>query len=179
MTAIAISGHRPDKFGIRYSEFDGETMLSDRDRELRVIRAVDVAFTEAFKRERPTMLFIGMAQGVDLWVAGIAVNMGIPFTACIPCRNQIWRWGRTWTDLYVKRAKQAAKVIYTSNEMLCSPRLYKRRNAFMVDQSEKLIALWDSTPGGTAHAVRYAEATNTPVVNVYDRFRELFNPASP
>lgn len=179
MTLIAITGHRPDKFGLKYGEFDDEALVTFRDREAHVERAVRSAFREEFAQSKPDMLFIGMARGVDIWVGELAVDMRIPFTACIPCGGQLWRWGRTWTDRYLKLHSKAAKVVRTSTDYHCEPRHYKRRNAFMVDQAEKVIALWDSTPGGTAHCVKYAQATNTLVVNVYGRFRELFNPASP
>jgi uncharacterized phage-like protein YoqJ len=33
------------------------------------------------------------------------------------------------------------------------------RNAWMVDQCEALLAVWDGTPGGTSGCVNYAKST--------------------
>ena len=33
----------------------------------------------------------------------------------------------------------------------------QKRNRYMVDNSDIVIAVWDGTPGGTENTVRYAE----------------------
>jgi uncharacterized phage-like protein YoqJ len=46
----------------------------------------------------------------------------------------------------------------------------RRRNNWMIDQSDWLLALWSGKKGGTANAVMYAWSRRKPVKNIWPEF---------
>ena len=47
-----------------------------------------------------------------------------------------------------------------------TPACLQLRNEYMVDHADELIAVWDSSPSGTANCVNYAKRKNVPVTIV-------------
>ena len=45
---------------------------------------------------------------------------------------------------------------------------YQRRNEFMVDHSNLVIAVWNGTPSGTKNTIDYANRKGVKVVNVFE-----------
>ena len=50
---------------------------------------------------------------------------------------------------------------------------FERRNEWMVDHADRVVALWSGAPGGTARCVAYARQTGTPIDNIWARWRNL------
>jgi O-acetyl-ADP-ribose deacetylase (regulator of RNase III) len=66
-----------------------------------------------------------------------------------------------WKDI----VKQADTVTYVS-KLLYKPYLMQKRNEYMVNQCNELIAVFDGTQGGTANCVKYAEEKGKKIVTV-------------
>ena len=64
---IAVTGHRPDKLG---NEYDMRGPISKKIYE---------ALTEKVVHYKPSLLLTGMALGVDMLFANVAINQKIPF----------------------------------------------------------------------------------------------------
>jgi len=151
---IAITGHRPNKLRGEY-EMNGP-----------LSRLIYDKLTEVVCDYRPTKMITGMAIGVDMLWANVAIRQECPFIAAIPCYNQEKKWSSKIQKLYA----------YIINHPLCCPVWVKEgeydnscmqeRNKWMVNNCDYLIAVWDGTPGGTANCVRYAESVKRNIFRI-------------
>lgn len=46
------------------------------------------------------------------------------------------------------------------------PWLMQKRNEYMVDLADKVIAVWDGSKSGTANCVKYAEKTGKGIIRI-------------
>lgn len=151
---LALTGHRPDKLG----GFDDNPLG----------RAVRRRMREAIEQLRPVKIISGMALGVDQWGAEIAIELGIPFIAAVPCVGQESKWFAHSKKRYFQLLDHAQHI------HLCSPEPYKRgcmekRNRWMVDNSNALLAVWNGSSGGTANCVNYAKTKRHPIFPIDPR----------
>ena len=106
-----------------------------------------------------------MAQGVDLWAAQICYERKIPFTAAVPFVGQEKVWPEQARKRWEFLLGRAAKV-----EIVCkggySPEKMQKRNEWMVDRCDVLLAVWDGTSGGTGNCVRYAQNQGKRIVRI-------------
>ncbi len=118
----------------------------------------------------------GMATGADLWAANAAVEIGMELAAFLPfeAEYQRSRWSSAWIGMHQRLLAKAVEThvsvtlpdpgdrAATRAAMLDG---YHVRNEFLVAHSDVLVAVWNGkTTGGTAHALREAVLTDTPVV---------------
>jgi len=150
---VAFTGHRPDKLG---------NYVPDSEPEWRV-RSALAHYLSGLQDDWPDMRAIsGMALGVDQGAAETCIALGIPFTAAIPFEGQEKKWPWRSQTHYRELLEHASdKVIVCPGDY--RPFKLQKRNEWMVDQCTLLVAVWDSTPGGTANCVRYAESVERPV----------------
>lgn len=151
MTIIAGTGHRLNKLVAHASrsELSGFAVM---------------VLTSKFK---PTRVISGMALGWDMALAEAALGLGIPLVAAVPFKGQESVWPQDAQRRYAALLGLAAEVVY-----VCKPGYeawkYQRRNEWMTDRCDVLLALWNGTPGGTANCVRYAQKKGKKIVNVWD-----------
>jgi uncharacterized phage-like protein YoqJ len=100
----------------------------------------------------------GMALGADQIFAEVCLELGISFVAAIPFRGQENRWPSSSQDTYRSLLGRAKTIVivdelpkYQSESFGAKMAL---RNVWMVDESEKAIAVWDGSEGGTGNAVK-------------------------
>lgn len=142
---VAISGHRPEK--IPDKQFVRESL------------ARAFAITEASEVTQ------GCAAGVDLISARVSWICGIPFRAAKPWGNHKARMGGSSgfrisdAEAYDWMIKNASEVVnVTGVEEYPGPWAYFKRNEWMVDNTDCLIAVWDGSKSGTEHTVKYAKS---------------------
>lgn len=108
-----------------------------------------------------------MAMGVDIYAAEIVLQLKekyphITLECAIPCETQANRWNDSWRNRYfdiIYRA-DAAKTLqtrYTYDSMM-------KRNKYMVDNSDVVIAVWNGEKSGTGNTVRYAESCGKSII---------------
>lgn len=149
------TGHRPDKTG-GYSP-EAEARLRN--------------FAVEILRERwPSKVISGMALGWDLALADAAIMLGIPFIAAIPFLGQESRWPEASQAHYRATLSRAAEIVIVCEGGYAAWKMQKR-NEFLVNNCDLLLALWNQSEGGTANCVRYAEGKK-PILNVWDRWLE-------
>lgn len=150
-----FTGHRPEQLGRIANE------NSQRCKELKQILSdvIDRAVADSY-----TDFYCGMARGVDTYAAEAVIekmtaNKNIRLHAALPCPEQQLHWSSGDKERFEKILQ------YTSSKTIISP-LYTdtcmlSRNRFMVDNSQRVIAVWNGFfRGGTAYTVRYAKKEN-------------------
>ena len=151
---LAATGHRPEKLG----GYDEATYLELRGFALGYIQ-----------QRRPVKVISGMALGWDTAWAAAAVYAGVPFIAAVPFAGQESRWpGPSQARYHALLAKASEVVIVCPGGY--SAQAMQRRNEWMVDRCDEVIALWDGSAGGTGNCVRYARKVGRPVVNLWNEW---------
>lgn len=162
--AVAFTGHRPESlpFGENEQSVGGILLKAMLLTEIidRASKGVDT-------------FYCGAARGSDilfgeqvLWVK-TSMYPAIRLICVVPHEEQARGWSESWRERYFVLLERA------SDEVLISARYtrdcYHRRNRYMVDHSEALLAVYNgSHTGGTAYTVTYARKAAKEIV--------LFNP---
>ncbi len=151
---VAVTGHRPPRLG-------GYTDAVER----RLARVAEAVLSEL----APARVLTGMAQGWDLAIAEACDRATIPFVAVLPFPGADARWPDAQRRRLRALLERAAEVVRLSESP--SPGAYHRRDRWMVERAELLVALWDgSRGGGTFSTVRSAEKRRVPVRNVWPQW---------
>ena len=106
---------------------------------------------------------VGAAVGFDM-VALIALikfrkEHKIKITIAIPCNNHTAKWSQENRELFAKLSKLADKIIHTSKFDYYDGCM-QRRNEYMVNNSNAVIAYYNGSEGGTANTIKYAKSKN-------------------
>lgn len=142
LLTLAVTGHRPPKIG-----------GYDRSNPLRQ-RIID-ELKWSLSLLKPTRVITGMALGVDQDMALLCVEYKIPFIAAIPCAGQEKMWPAESKKAYW-RLLELAQTIIECSSLNYHPSLMQRRNEWMVNNSNVLVAVYDGSDGGTANCYKYA-----------------------
>ncbi len=152
MTTWCATGHRPEKLG-RYGS-------------LTSIKLYDFArrYLETY---RPDRFISGMALGWDTACARACVSLGIPFIAAIPFVGQESQWPESSRRIYADLLACAERIETVSLGGF-NAKAMQRRNEWMVDLADGVLALWDGSSGGTCNCVKYAQRVGKPMTNLWD-----------
>lgn len=130
--------------------------------------------TEYLSQLQPDKVISGMALGWDQAVAGAAVALGIPFIAAVPFASQAERWPRDSQALYYRLLNLAETVeiigVLHHGSAAEVTRLMQVRNEWMVDRTNRMVALHDGSWGGTFNCLKYARKKGVPVDNLWNRW---------
>lgn len=146
--ALCFTGHRPDKLGHTCREEDELRLRLQQ----RIVQAISEGYTD---------FYCGMAMGTDI-IAGelvIALRQQYPnlrLIAVIPFPGQSRSWSQSWRARWAGLLRQADDkvILYPAFQRGC----YHARNRYMVDRSERVIAVYDGSPeGGTHMTITYAQ----------------------
>ena len=156
----SFTGNRPEKLPWGDDERDGRCVeLKERleDAVRRVYRAGARRF------------ICGMAKGCDLYFAEIVLALrdeyqGLTLEAAIPCETQSHGWSGEERRRYNYILHQCDNVTLISREY--TPGCMQRRNKYMVDSSQVLIAARTGAPGGTEQTIQYARSLGVRVIEL-------------
>lgn len=157
---IAVTGHRPDKLG-GYGEEAFAHLVTFAEKSIIVCMA---NFDDA------DWFITGMALGWDQAIAQACVNLGIQFTAAIPCGEQSARWPahakKRYSDLLDQAFQRQWVSIYPY-----TPGCMQKRNEWMVHHSTRILALWNGDlGGGTFNCLEHAWNKKVPIVNAWKSY---------
>jgi uncharacterized phage-like protein YoqJ len=109
----------------------------------------------------------GMAAGFDLWAADEARLLGIEIWAARPWKGHKARKGDE--ELYAQIIESASRVIdVVEQEEYPGAWVYPKRNHWMVDNSNAVMAYWSGKEsGGTWECVSYARKQDAKIANIY------------
>jgi uncharacterized phage-like protein YoqJ len=116
-------------------------------------------------RENLTKIITGMALGYDTWLAQIAYKLKIPFIAAIPFVGQESIWPKESQVIYRKILDLANEVVIVS-EGSYNVQKMQIRNEWMVNNSDKVLAIWDGSNSGTGRCVDYARKIGKEIIQI-------------
>ncbi len=149
------TGHRPKGFPFKYG--------IDKQKHKAYLQMLEQKIKLAITEYGITNFISGMAIGVDLDFAEIVLKLRNKFPVtlecAIPCPNQTLKWGDKDKLRYESILKRADKVTLISEKY--TPECMLKRNRYMVDKSELVIAVFNGKEqGGTWYTIKYAESKN-------------------
>ena len=149
-----FTGYRPQK--LRYlSEQNSE----EYQRLYRLLtKLIKAAVAEGYD-----YFISGFAQGVDLMAAEIVISLRnegaeITLEAALPAMNQTDRWNDFDKGVYFVLLDKADHRKCVEQKMTKHSCL--KRDAYMVNQADLVIAVYDGKRGGTDYTVRLAREKN-------------------
>ena len=103
---------------------------------------------------------------MDMFAAEAVLNLRkelpwITLEIVVPYEEQSSKWNDEYKRRYEKILSDADKVTLISREYTKGC-LFKR-NRYMVDHADLLMAAFDGQPGGTAMTIEYAQAKNAEI----------------
>lgn len=151
--SCSFTGHRPQNLPFRFNE-------SDR-RCATLKNALRVEIEKQITENNVSHFITGMALGVDTYAAEIVLELKkkyptITLEAAIPCEEQALKWRKKDRDRYFSLVEQCDKETLLSHHYTAECMM--KRNKYMIDNSDVIIAVWDGTPSGTGKTVAYAKS---------------------
>lgn len=89
----------------------------------------------------------------------------IKLHCAIPCKNHSNQWNKKDRQLYNYILSKADAVKLVSKEEY-KPYLMQKRNEYMVDNSDIVIAVWDGSKSGTANCIEYAKSKHKEIIYI-------------
>ncbi len=148
-----FTGHRPEKL------HQPETFI-----KAELEKAIRQAIADGY-----TTFISGMARGVDIWAAQIVLrfranNPAIHLIAAVPYKGFESRWSKSWQDQYNFILEYADLVRYISKGY--SMASFQIRNEWMVNHSNRVIAVFNGESGGTKNTIEYAIRNEIEVIKI-------------
>ncbi|HBE80343.1 MAG TPA: hypothetical protein DDW65_21555 [Firmicutes bacterium] len=151
MKVICIAGPRPDKLG----GYNDNNPLTTKIKN-RLYKAIEQAILEG-----ATTFITGGALGVDQWGAEIVLlfKRFYPYLKLIiarpfPGQDELWNPGQI--EDYQKLLSQADQVVDVNPDPAKKWK-YFARNKWMINESDKLITVWDGDQSGTKDTINHAK----------------------
>jgi uncharacterized phage-like protein YoqJ len=150
---VAFTGHRPNKLG-------GYRIPNP------TFTAVTEQIRSALEDLKPTQAISGMALGVDQWAAQICIELDIPFIAAVPFEGQEKVWPEASKKTYQELLDKAERIVVVTPGKYDAWKMQKR-NEWMVDHCDVLIAVWNGDLlGGTSNCVAYAKSVGKEIIRI-------------
>ena len=168
MKTCAFTGHRPQNLPFGFHEED--------ERCIRLKQLLREQIVNLIEHKGVAHFISGMAIGVDLYAAEIVLGLkasypGITLESAIPCKSQAEKWSEPLRDRYFDIASWCDKE--TLLQTRYTPDCMDKRNRYMVDHADVLLAVWDGSPSGTGKTVRYAQQQGKAVIVIHPRTLSL------
>lgn len=154
-----FTGHRPNKLPWKYNE-NGELF---EDIKFKLKTEILNMISRGYRH-----FISGMALGIDILCAELILEFKrkgykINLECAVPCNNQTERWKLNQIQRYENIIAKADKVTYVSKCKYYNGCMQKR-NKYMVDNSNTIIAVYNGEKGGTQQTIKYAEMQNLDVI---------------
>lgn len=179
MLRISFTGHRPNKLG-------GYDWNSPKNKCVRNILYNKIIDTMITSNETDFMFITGGALGIDQFAFDVINNIKaeinpnkctIQNIIAVPFKDQPNAWfNKNDISRYNEQLKQADRVIYVDTldeykrsntpEGKYNAQKLQIRNAYMVDNCDILIAVWDGSNSGTGNCVYYAKHKGVKIIQI-------------
>lgn len=159
--SCCFTGHRPQSLPFRSNESDEHCIDLKRRLKENIVKLI--------VEKGVTHFISGMAIGVDMYAAEIIIELkkdypNILLEAAIPCKNQPAKWSEQLRNRY-DAILEKCDIRTVLQENYTSDCMHKR-NRYMVDHSDYVIAVWNGKPSGTGKTVQYAEMRGVEVIRI-------------
>lgn len=163
---VSFTGHRPEKIA-------GWGLSSG---------AVEVAIRKSVAREivelvgeGATTFMSGMAPGFDLWAADEVLRLrgegrigaGVRLLLAVPYPGFERSFAAEYRPLYESVMTAADEVIYVCPGYHHG--CYSRRNDYLAQNADTLLAYYEGSEGGTRYTIRKADKLGKRVINLHHR----------
>lgn len=158
MKTCAFTGHRPQNLPFGFNEEDERCIDLKKTLREQIINLIE--------NEGVTHFISGMAIGVDIEIVlGLKASYpGITLESAIPCESQAAKWSEALRDRYFDIASKCDKETLIQTHY--TPDCMDKRNRYMVDHADYIIAVWDGKPSGTGKTVMYAQSKGKVIIKV-------------
>ncbi|WP_298034486.1 SLOG family protein [uncultured Dysosmobacter sp.] len=158
LKSCAITGHRPTRFKWKYDEKDARCKRLKREMQEQFILLYELGVRR---------FFIGGALGVDIWAGEILLQMqaqpkfsGIELIIVLPFEGYDAKWDDRSKNRIRFLIDHSTETVVAGKAAEPPAVCYKRRNYYMVDRADYLLAVYDndrSIRSGTGMTVNYAQ----------------------
>ena len=156
-----FTGHRPQRLPFGSNESDARCVaLKAKLRE---------QIVELIEQENVRHFISGMALGIDLFAAEIVLDLktdypSITLESAIPCETQAIKWTVAQREQYYEIAARCDKE--TMLQTHYTPDCMDKRNRYMVDHADIILAVWDGKPSGTGRTVMYTQSKGKVIIKI-------------
>ena len=145
-----FTGHRSAKLPWGYNEYDKRAL----ELKQRLYDTIEAVYSAGF-----THFICGMADGSDLYFCEAVIQLRtqypeITLEAAVPFEGQADKWPRAQRERYQRLICECDSVKLIQKDY--SPGCMMKRNRYMVDHAQLIIACYDGKSGGTLNTLRYA-----------------------
>ncbi len=146
-----FTGHRPVKLPWGMNEADPRCILLKEQ----ISSALDGIYEAGFRH-----FICGMAIGCDFYFAEAVFELkrrheDITLEAAIPCDSQAEKWNKKQQAQYQELLRKCDQLTYVSHAY--TPTCMMRRNEYMIDHSDLLLACFNGHNSGTMKTILYAQ----------------------
>ena len=147
-----FTGHRPQRLPFQFDEQHPDCVwLKERLRQ-EMVRLI----TE----EEVTCFITGLALGIDMICAELVLELKethpqVTLECAIPYERQAVRWPAALRERYFSIASRCDKETMLQRQYTRD--CMKKRNQYMVDCADVVLAVWNGEPSGTGQTVWYAK----------------------
>ena len=160
MKQCAFTGHRPKFLPWTYNENLISCMIFKKDLK-------NIIITEI--KNGCNHFICGGAIGIDMICAEIIIQLkqkykNVILEIAIPCSNQNEKWNKILKKRYINILDKC-----DIKTILCDkyePDCMAKRNIYMVDKSQKVLAAFIGKPSGTKNTIDYARSKNKKIIIV-------------
>lgn len=147
-----FTGHRPNKLPWGYNESDSRCISMKE----KLYREIEKSIQEGY-----IIFLCGMALGFDMLCAEIVLslkkkNKNIKLIGALPCKNQDNKWSTNQKKRYRAILSQLDGIRCIYDEYV-GQKCMIERNEYMVNNSSKIIVLYNGKSGGTKSTLLYAK----------------------
>ena len=158
--SCCFTGHRSSKLPWGGNEADARCLELKR----KLADALEELYGQGVRH-----FICGMATGCDMFFAEAVLALrerrpDVTLEAAIPCEEQDRRWTHGLSERYDRLLAECDSRTLVSRAY--TPECMMRRNRYMVDHSDLLIALHDGLPGGTRYTIEYAMRRGVNIIDV-------------
>lgn len=164
----AITGHRPTRFKWKYNEAStGCKRLKKQLHDQFVL-----LYEQGIRR-----FYVGGALGVDMWAGEILLRMkeqpgygDIELVVALPFEGHDVAWDTRSRNRLRFLIEHSAETVVVGTTAEPPAVCYKRRNYYMVDHADCLLAVYDnnrSIRSGTGMTVNYAKSRELPITLIH------------
>ena len=152
--SCCFTGHRPEKLPWGANEDNPDCI------KLKSILYLQIE--QLIRQFGITHYISGMARGVDTYAAEIVLQLkkaySITLECAIPYEEQAVNWPESERERYFSIVAKADKE--TMLQYRFTRDCYQKRNRYMVNKSNYILAVWNGKNSGTSNTIRYAHQQN-------------------